>query len=84
MSPDPIPPVPLEPAPPPKDGFWSRSATKAVIVSTAMGLFALARGLRAAKPDTDPWILAIDFGETTAGNWLSAWLGITAAGKTGR
>ena len=84
MSPDPFPPVPLEPAPPKVDGFWTRSATKAAIVSTAMGAFGVARAIRAAAPGTDPWLLVIDFGESTVGTWLSAWLGISAAGRVGR
>lgn len=84
MSPDPYSPVPLEPPPPPKEGFWTRSATKAALISTAMGAFGLARAIRAAKPDADPWLLVIDFGEKAVGDWLAAWLGISAAGRLGR
>lgn len=59
-----------------------RSATKAAIVSTVLGAFALARAIRAGQGD--PVVLALDFGERMAETWLSAWLGITAAGKAGR
>lgn len=76
--------APLPPPEQPQPGFWQRSATKAVIVSSVMGTFALGRALRARPPESDPWILVLDFLETMAGNWLSAWLGITAAGKSGR
>lgn len=76
-----------DPAPlPPPDGsggaFLSRSATKAAIVSTILGAFALARAIRSGQGD--PVVLALDFGERMAETWLSAWLGITAAGKAGR
>lgn len=69
--------VPLQPPPPPQR-IRDRSAVKAAIVSTAMGTFALLRVLR--KGEVDPWGAVIDFGEKAAGDWFSAWLGITAAG----
>lgn len=72
--------VPLQPpADPPR--IRDRSAVKAAIVSSAMGTFALLRVLR--KGDVDPWGAVIDFGEKVAGDWFSAWLGITAAGQAG-
>lgn len=75
-------PVPLPPPEAPGGTFFSRSATKAAIVSTVLGAFALARAIRAGQGD--PVVLALDFGERMAETWLSAWLGITAAGKAGR
>lgn len=89
-----MPETPDKPAPPPTDPdgrlrppgkrerIAHRSATKAAIVSTVLGAFALARAIRAGQGD--PVVLALDFGERMAETWLSAWLGITAAGKAGR
>lgn len=72
--------VPLQPPEVPQR-FRDRSAVKAAIVSTAMGTFALLRVIR--KGDVDPWGAVIDFGEKAMGDWLSAWLGIQAAGQAG-
>lgn len=71
---------PLVPPPDEPAKWWERSATKAAIMATVVGIFnVLSLYKDGHAPAVADWI---DFGKNTATLWLSAWLGVTAAGPS--